>query len=429
MSDETQSAPTVKRRAVHPRRRRLVWTLALGGMLLATAAGVATVVLRPFGFVPVLSFVASTALPTLTPTDLPTETPTAVPTFTPTTVPTIIPTATPSPKPTATPRPPTPRPIPPTATPVVDHYYGVSLAGMRMATGVGTDDSVAAGGPWPQAAGNYCTLADVQGVVNYLDWAAGKAIPFPTEAGQGPPTYSIQPGNPSAEQPGQLLYDLDQHAAAMFPPGQQIIGSGVDRRPFTLANTSHDFGLDPRAVAAGIMYETGNGIPYHQHIYHNGPDAAAWHIAYAVAKYQRPVVVVVNHGEHAVIVAGVWATADPSRFPNAGIQSYVVYDPWNQSWQRFLGGIYYQRVSYATFTYASPYDGAWLGLPYASNGTLDPDPYMGSYQAGTDPFTGATANPGARNWLGNIVTIEPDGHNDQNPDNTYNEYDQLMTGP
>ena len=360
----------------------------------------------------------ATEVPTATDVPLPTDTPLATdtpqPTMTPVSTATLIP-------PTATRPPATPAPV--------LHYYGADLTGMRRATGIGTDDSLAAGGAWPQVAGNYCALANIQGIVNYIDWSQSKAPRFPIGSDQGPPTNSTSPGNPGLEQPGQVLFDLDQHAVADWPPGSQIIGSASNRRPFSLANISHDFGLDPRAIAAGIMYETGNTIPYHQHIYHNGPDAAAWHIAYATARFHLPVVTIVNHGSHAVLIAGVWATADPSTNPQARIDSFAVYNPWNQNWGDFLGGVYFTRLPYRTLTTAHPIDGSWLSRPYATNGDLDPDPYMGPYQAGTDPFSGPTANPQGRFWLNNLVTIEPDGHNDQHPDNAYNEADQVMTGP
>ncbi len=429
MEQNQSLTPTVKRPRPAPKRsrRRLIPLLVVPIVLLIVIASVAITVFRSGTM---LVFVSGRNQPTRlaigsTATATPLSPTTPYPTWTP-----VPPTATSVP-PTATPIPPTatpiPRPPPPTPTPVT--YYGASLNGMQVATGVSPNGAIAVNAPWPQASGNYCSLADVQAVINYYDWTTNQSLAFPHQQSQGPVTNSVLPGNPTLEQPGQLLYALDHSVAANFSPGPVIESTGFARRPFTLANISHDFGLDPRAIAAGIMYGTQGAVPYHMHIYHTGVNAAAFHIAFAVATYHHPVVVIVDHGEHAVIVAGVWSVGNPATNAHAQIQSFAIYDPWNQNWQEYLGGGYFERVPYATFAFQQPNDGTWIALPYASNDTLDPDPYMGKYQAGIDPYKGPTANPQAHFWLGNLVTIEPDNHFDQNPDNAYNELDELMGGP
>ena len=331
-------------------------------------------------------------------------------------------------------------------------YYGANLStGMYAATGVTTSNTVAANGPWPQRAGNYCFLAAIQAVTNYADWHAGQSIRYPTQWYQGPPSsdgVAKHNGDPSQEQSGQILYDMDHlsNLVANFSPGQRIVnnygGTGPQyRRPFTLANTSHDGGGDPRAIAATIYQETPSNHYYHQYIYHysqSNVSMAVAGFAYAVDAYDEPVVEFVNGGLHAVVVAGVWSYGDPiTEFP-AAIDSIAVYNPWNQGWGTYLNGAYYSRVTYddwigmnysGSFWWAHAYD--WNGSGYPTGGTTyDPDPYMGIYQAGTDPVTHIqSANPTAKHWVGWFVSIERDGHTEYNENYSYNENDQAMGGP
>lgn len=331
-------------------------------------------------------------------------------------------------------------------------YYGANLStGMYAATGVTTSNTVAANSPWPQRAGNYCFLAAIQAVTNYADWHAGLSIKYPTQWYQGPPSTdgtASHPGNVSQEQSGQILYDLDNSFAANFtPPAQPVIVPNYGhtgpqwRRPFTLANTSHDFGGDPRAMAEGIYQETPPSHYYHQYIYHYAQTdvwKAAAGFAYAVAAFQEPVVEVVDGANHVVVVAGVWSYGSPiTEFP-ATIDSIAVYNSWNQSWGSYLNGAYYSRVSYSdwvgtnygsNYWWKHAYD--WNGSGYPTGGTTnDPDPYMGIYQAGTDPVTGTpSTNPTAKHWVGWFVSIERDSHTTYNENYSYNENDQPMGGP
>lgn len=314
------------------------------------------------------------------------------------------------------------------ASPV--YYYGADLSKMKVATGVDSNNpnTIGSGLPWPQNAGNYCFLASSQGVINYTDILRGEGVQYPKASGQGPSS-----GDAANEVPGQILYDLDHYVIPSGGP-LSIRGSGTNRRPFTLANIAYDFGGDPRAIAAGVDYElTTKGLSsdaqYHQHIYHNGTTAATYGIAKAVAAYNKPVIALVNHAEHAVIVAGVWATANPATNPNAQITALAVYNPWNQSWGTYLSKGYYTKVSYSAWTSGSglpsPYGGTntWYRLPYESNGSIDPDPSIGIYQAGS-----GTANPTALHWIGNFVTVQYDGHA-TSADTAYNENDVAMTAP
>lgn len=316
------------------------------------------------------------------------------------------------------------------ATTPTYYYYGADLSKMTTATGVNPNNptSIPSNAPWPQNAGNYCFIASTQAIVNYNDAFHNASLKYPTASGQGPAT-----GNPANEVSGQILYDLDH---SVIPSGGplKVQGSGTSRRPFTLANIAYDFGGDPRAVAAGVDYEiTQNGYSadahYHQYVYHTTPSVATMDMAKSLATYGKPMVVFVNHAEHAVVVAGVWATANPATNPNAQISSLAVFNPWNQSWGTYLSKGYYAQVSYADWTGASnlpsPYGGTntWYKLPYQSNGNIDPDPSIGIYQAGS-----GTANPNAHHWINNFVTVQYDNHT-TSADTAYNENDTQMTKP
>jgi hypothetical protein len=310
------------------------------------------------------------------------------------------------------------------------YYYGADLSKMTTATGVNSNNPavVAANAPWPQNAKNYCFLAATQAVVNYNDATHGTALRYPTASTQGPVS-----GSPTDETSGQILSDLD---TALIPDGGplSVTGSGANRRPFTLANIAYDFGGDPRAIAVGSDYELtqdgfGNDALYHQHIYHTSAGPATAAIAKAVAAYQKPAIVIVNHGEHAVVVAGVWASSNPATNANAQINALAVYNPWNQQWGAYLSKSYYAKVSYTNWVNASnlpsPYGGtnSWYKLPYQSNNNIDPDPSIGIYQAGS-----GTANPTAHHWITNFVTIQYDNHA-TSADTAYDENDNPMTQP
>lgn len=305
-------------------------------------------------------------------------------------------------------------------------YYGADLQKMTIATGVDFNQPsmTAQGGPWPQRTNNYCFVAVVQTMVNYVDQKEGLGIHYPTQNDQGPAS-----GDPADESKGQILYDMDH---AMIPQNGplKIIGAGKSRRPYTLANIAYDFGGDPRAQAYATAYEAPEDAFYHEHIYHNGPEAATLGMAKALARYSEPAIAVVNHGQHSVIVAGVWATGNPLTDDNVQIRALAVYNSWDQSLGAYLSKDYYTRVSYNDWINAtdlpSPWKSgvtSWFGQAYQVNGTLDPDPSMSRYQAGN-----GTINPDAQHWIGNYVVIQRDNHF-ANANFTFDENDHIMFRP
>ena len=89
-----------------------------------------------------------------------------------------------------------------------------------------------------------------------------------------------------------------------------------------------------------------------RHPYHNGVGGATYGLAKGVAfsfsDGPAPEIAIVNHGEHSVILAGVWASANPSTNSAATISALLVDNPWDQlNFGSYLNGAYYAQVSYA----------------------------------------------------------------------------------
>ena len=318
-------------------------------------------------------------------------------------------------------------------------YFGADLSlngKMQQATGISSNSpSTRPNGPWPQNAQNYCFLAAVQGMTNYADLDINKAIQYPNRSDEGPVS-----GNPNDETSGQILYDMDHLMQPTFGT-LDIHGSGASRSPFTLADSSHDFGGDPRSQSEATYVETPGYHYYHQYIYHNGVMGATLGLGKGVAAAhsdgtsQEPVIAFVNHAEHVVLVAGVWSRGNPVTYQYASIQYLAIYNPWDQSLGSYLSGAYYTKVSYADWVgggpYPDPYGGSsyWWNYPYKANGNLDPDPYMGIYQAGVDPYLGNTKNPSAHHWIDNYVTVQRDDDSSDSADYSHDENGNVMQGP
>lgn len=300
-------------------------------------------------------------------------------------------------------------------------YYGADIStngGMAVATGVQPSNNRPSNGPWPQYAKNYCFLAVVQAISNYEYWRQGYASQFPQQINQGPAddvaSHATSGANGTA---WQILYDMQNY---MIPPG----GPVPSPTGFTLADSSRDFGGDPRAQAFGATYEVPAQHYYHQYIYHTGVTIATYGLARGVASSHwdgaSPEIAIVNHALHSVVIAGVWASANPAVVGNATIDSFAVYNPWDQNWGTYLNGAYYARVSYSDWTTNS----WWWGQPYNSNNGQDPDPVIGIYQAGP-----GTSNPNAHYWIGNYVSIQRDDDAVDNANYSLNENGAVMQGP
>ena len=163
-----------------------------------------------------------------------------------------------------------------------------------------------------------------------------------------------------------------------------IHGSGASRSPFTLADSSHDFGGDPRSQSEATYVETPGYHYYHQYIYHNGVMGATLGLGKGVAAAhsdgtsQEPVIAFVNHAEHVVLVAGVWSRGNPVTYQYASIQYLAIYNPWDQS--------------------------------------------LGSYLRNTK-------NPSAHHWIDNYVTVQRDDDSSDSADYSHDENGNVMQGP
>jgi hypothetical protein len=322
-------------------------------------------------------------------------------------------------------------------------YYGADLSaggGMEKATGVSTSNrfGTPTNSPWPQRAGNYCFLATVQALVNYEVWKTNhNLVQYPLRSYQGPsppdPAHPWENGTPVGEQSPQILWYMDTNLKPTFGT-LPIQGSGQNRRPFTLANSSYDFGGDPRSQAVAMVALTGE--TYHMHVFHTGVSVATYKLAVSVTwSYSggaSPSIALVNQAKHAVVVAGVWSFGNVIKTPSAKIDSFAIYNPWDEQWGAYINGAYYERVSYASWTQGQSTENGpfgpgyayWWKKPYSSNGGLDPDPLIGMYQAGP-----GTKHPSAHFWIGNYVTIFRDSHSTYTSDYAFNENGQPMTGP
>src|SRR5436305_14334639 len=84
---------------------------------------------------------------------------------------------------------------------------------------------------------------------------------------------------------------------------------------------------------------------YHEHIYHTNAQTATLGMAKALARSQSPVLVLANHALHTLLVAGFWATANPLTNPDAQIDSFAVFNPWNgTAWGQYITTGPYHRV-------------------------------------------------------------------------------------
>src|SRR6185312_15697556 len=261
----------------HGRRKRVqnaplriihVMQALLCALALTIGAG-ALVGSQPVGAAPKTTFygVPSTWMWAAANADTPTatDTPTPAPTATATTVPTSTPTTAPSPSPTAT------------SSTVLDVSAAASAAG------------------WPQQYSNWCGVATVALIANYL----GASISQSAILGM-----LNDPANAS-----QWSYP---------PPDPSYYG------PYVPANISGDFGTDPRSLAEGLTLATGRF--YHAIVDTIGAYDTTVHIVRDLLISRQPISVFVDHGQHSVIVSGVGATDDPIKNPGS-ITAIHVWDP------------------------------------------------------------------------------------------------------
>ena len=306
-------------------------------------------------------------------TDTPTDVPTATPTDTPAPTPTDTATPTDTPAPTAT----------LTATPASPYVLDVTGA--------------AAAAGWPQQFSNWCGVATIGLVANYL----GSSISQSAILG--------------------ILNDPNNQSRWSYPaPSSAYWG------PYVATDISGDFGTDPRSLAKGMTVATGR--LYHVKVDVNGAWDTTVHIVHDMLTARQPISVFVDHGMHSVIVSGVEATGDPLSNPNS-ITAIHVWDPGGG-----VNRVGIQSTQHAVVPINTWLSGAiawsgsfYLASPYAANiyqgRALDPDPAVGPYA-----YKAAAGN---HLWIGHNIYISPLASNETaglSPDWELNQSGTLIAG-
>jgi hypothetical protein len=274
---------------------------------------------------------------------------------------------------------------PPAATATPSNPYALDVSGAASASG------------WPQAYSNWCGIATVALIANYL----GNSISQSAIAGML--------NNPA----NQSMWSYPAPSSAYWGP-------------YVPANISGDFGTDPRSLAKGMTLATGR-------IYHAKVDTSgAWdttiHIVRDMLVSKQPISVFVDHGMHSVVVSGVEATGDPLSNPNS-ITAIHVWDPGGG-----VNSVGIQPTLEAVVPISQwlsgtiPWSGSvYLKYPYAANvyqgRALDPDPAVGPYA-----YVPLQDN---HLWIGHNVYISPLASSDSanlSPDWELDQYGTLIAG-
>ncbi len=296
---------------------------------------------------------------------------------TPTSTDTSAPTPTDTPAPTAT--------NTPAATATPNNPYALNVTGAASAAG------------WPQRYSNWCGIATVALVANYL-------------------------GNSISQ---SAIYNMlnSQQNESMWgypPPSSSYWG------PYVAADISGDFGTDPRSLAEGMTLATGR--LYHVKVGLGSAWDTTIHIVNDVLVSRQPISVFVDHGMHSVIVSGVEATGDPLANPN-NITAIHVWDPGGG-----VNSVGIQATQEAVVPISQWLSGtiSWSGSsylksPYAANvyqgKALDPDPAVGPYA-----YVPSQVN---HLWVGHNVYISPLASGDAaglSPDWELNQNGVLIAG-
>lgn len=253
---------------------------------------------------------------------------------------------------------------------------------------------------WPQTYSNWCGIATVALVANYL-------------------------GNSISQQSIYYALNLQSSESIWGYPGPSSSYYG----PYVAADISGDFGTDPRSLAEGMTLATGR--LYHVKVDTSGAWDTTIHIVRDMLISRQPISVFVDHGMHSVIVSGVDVKApgdDPIANPSS-ITAIHVWDPGGG-----INAVGIQSTMKAIVPLSTWLSGtiAWSGsvylkYPYAANiyngRALDPDPAVGPYA-----YVSTQVN---HLWIGHNVYISPLASADSanlSPDWELNQYGTLIAG-
>ncbi|HEV2235203.1 MAG TPA: hypothetical protein VGR57_00950 [Ktedonobacterales bacterium] len=222
--------------------------------------------------------------------------------------------------------------------------------GQHRAVTVGVSDAqmqaaVSAAG-WPQQRSNWCGVAAIAAVASFMTGGVSQA---------------------------SVAGFLNSSAAVSVwgTPPPLYGGAGFP------ANISQDTGTDPRAIARGEGGMTG-GL-YHNIVDDWGAFDSTFHLAVDLRDSHQPVTVIVDGGQHSVVVSAIFANGDPIADPG----SIYALEVWDPGVGAFNAGIQAQQREIVGIN-DWLYDGVYWGSLY--DDIYDPDPSVGVY-AGKDLWT------------------------------------------
>ena len=256
----------------------------------------------------------------------------------------------------------------------------------------------AAAAGWPQQFSNWCGVATIGLVANYL----GSSISQSAILG--------------------ILNDPNNQSRWSYPaPSSAYWG------PYVATDISGDFGTDPRSLAKGMTVATGR--LYHVKVDVNGAWDTTVHIVHDMLTARQPISVFVDHGMHSVIVSGVEATGDPLSNPNS-ITAIHVWDPGGG-----VNSVGIQSTQHAVVPINTWLSGAiaWSGSSYFKH---RPMPRTSTRARRSIPIQrwGHTPIPAAAGnhlWIGHNVYISPLASNETaglSPDWELNQSGTLIAG-
>jgi hypothetical protein len=268
---------------------------------------------------------------------------------------------------------------------------------------------------WPQENGPYCALATGMAVVNYIDEEDHLPMRFTSPSEQ----YVIAKANQTS---GESRWGYAKPTT---------VSAGI-------TNIAPDKGVDPRGAAYMQNHYAPPGTIFHDYIYrwtfhyHTEPPYH-WQVMQATTSLFRawlsnsePMSVIINGGEHSVIVSGGWSVNSIATNYPANIQGVIVRDPeFAPSISRFEmdfdqwsnHGAYFGSGYYTLW---ARYYGQNLNL---SVNTDDPEPTVGIYRP-TKTYPD--------HWFQGFTWITRDDHTANgasSPDWAYTDRDVLLTTP
>lgn len=249
-------------------------------------------------------------------------------------------------------------------------YYGANISAMTQATS-----------RWPQINSNWCGISNIQAIEEYAWWK------YNGQWNQGTYTQTA-------------IYNDLNLSRAVSPWGA---GTG-----YVKADISGDFGTDPRSIEWGAYDVTPSGYYFHNYIYQTDAGTATVDFALDFGPYHgvnNPISITVLHGQHSVVVGGVYASSDPSR----GDEALYGIDTWDPGVGSRWGGVNGTREEVWSYSEWTTNSHLW-GLPYSANWNgssyEDPDPDTPTnYYVPPFPSYGNQAT----HWINYYVTIEQDG--------------------